>query len=406
MQHIGDLTPDPVNARKHGQRNLDVIADTLQQVGAARSIVIDEDGVILAGNGVVEAAAQVGIDRVQVVDADGETIIAVRRTGLTDEQKRRLALADNRAGELAEWDTEVLAAMAEDGTDFHGLWSDDELAELLEDADLGVGTEGLTDADAVPEPPAAPVTKPGDLWLLGEHRLLCGDSTVLTEMERATTNERAAMMWTDPPYGVNYVGKTKDALTIANDTAEGLAGLLHDAFSNAQIAALQEGAAFYIARPAVALSVTFGNVILGLGWRLHEELQWIKDAMVLGHSDYHIKHETIMFGYLPGGGRRGRGGTGWYGDHSQVSVFEVPRPKASPDHPTGKPVDLIKPHLQNSSTGADLVLDVFGGSGSTLIACQELGRRSVMIEIDPVYCDVIVERWQQFTGQGATREAA
>lgn len=403
MAHLRDLTPDPTNARAHTARNVGTIEAALREVGAARSIVIDENGVVLAGNATVEAAAAAGIENVQVIEADGETIIAVMRKNLTPEQKRRLALFDNRAAELAEWDTASLAAMVEAGDDMRGLWSDDELAALLED--VNGGTEGLTDPDEVPEPPAEPITKPGDLWLLGEHRVLCGDSTDISDVERLMAGDRAAMMWTDPPYGVNYEGKTKDALTIQNDDASGLADLLRDSFVNMRVA-LHDGAAFYIARPPGALSVTFGAVVLDIGWRFHEELQWIKDSMVLGHSDYHIKHETIIFGYVPGGGRRGRGGIGWYGDNAQTSVFEVPRPKASPDHPTAKPISLIVPHLQNSSTDNDLIVDPFGGSGSTLIACEELGRRCALVEIDPSYCDVIVERWQNFTSQSATREAA
>jgi DNA modification methylase len=278
------------------------------------------------------------------------------------------------------------------------------LSDLAESAGVvGFGaTEGLTDPDDVPDPPAEPITKPGDLWLLGRHRLLCGDSTKAEDVARLMAGEKATCLWTDPPYGVEYVGKTKDALRLQNDTAAGLRGLLDSSFANAAKSCV-DGAAFYIARPPGALSVTFGNAILDAGWRIHQELQWVKDSMVLGHSDYHIKHETIVFGYMPGGGRRGRGGDGWYGDNSQTSVFEVDRPKASPDHPTGKPVDLIMQHLANSSRPDDLVIDLFGGSGSTLIACEQTNRRCAMMEIDPTYCDVIVLRWEQFTGLTASR---
>ncbi|MPZ24516.1 MAG: hypothetical protein GEU28_13515 [Dehalococcoidia bacterium] len=394
------LTPDPRNARTHSDRNLALIERSLREVGAARSIVVDEAGTILAGNATVEAAEQVGITRVRVVEADGTELVAVRRANLTPEQKRRLALLDNRAAELADWDAAVLASLAED-TDLSGLWAPDELADLL--AAAPGQPELLGDPNDVPPVPDEPVTRPGDLWRLGPHRLLCGDATKAEDVHRLMAGERAACLWTDPPYGVAYVGKTKDALTLANDEAGGLEGLLRAAFANAT-EALVPGAAFYVAHPAGPLALTFMQVLSELGWRLRQWLVWVKDAFVLGHADYHYRHEPILFDYLPGDGRRGRGATGWYGDDAQDSVFEVPRPKASPDHPTSKPVSLVATMLANSTRAGDLVLDPFGGSGSTLIACAQLGRACRMVELDPRYCDVVVRRWETLTGQQAARQ--
>jgi DNA modification methylase len=393
------LIPDPRNARRHGERNVILIAEALKDVGAARSIVVDETGTVLAGNATIAAAGQAGLSRVRIIDADGSELIAVRRTGLTPEQKQRLALYDNRTAELAEWDTEVLAGLA-DEIDLSALWDTDELSDLL--GQEGPAVELLGDLDAVPEPPEEPVTQSGDLWLLGKHRLLCGDATDPTDVERLMVGQRASCLWTDPPYGVDYVGKTSDALTIANDRADGLEGLLIAAFGT-MTPHLTDGAAFYIAHPAGPLAQVFAQVITTLGWRLRQTLVWVKDSLVLGHADYHYRHEPLLFGYLPGSGRRGRGSAGWYGDDAQDTVFEIPRPKASPDHPTSKPVALVTAHLTNSTRRGELVLDPFGGSGTTLIACEHLGRVGRMLELDPRYCDVSVRRWEELTGKQAVR---
>lgn len=354
---------------------------------------------LLAGNATLAAAGQAGLARVRIVDADGTELIAVRRTGLTPEQKQRLALYDNRAGELAEWDTEVLASLADD-VDLTALWDADELADLLADGYATLALDG--DLDDVPDLPADPVTRPGDLWTLGPHRLLCGDATDPADLARLMAGEGATCLWTDPPYGVSYVGKTADALTIANDTETGLAGLLQAALT-AVSPHLAPGAAFYIAHPAGPLALTFAQVVADLGWSVRQTLVWVKDSLVLGRSDYHYRHEPLLFGYLPGPGRRGRGGAGWHGDNAQDSVFEIPRPRASPDHPTTKPVALVTAMLANSTRRGDVVLDPFGGSGTTLIACAELGRSARLLEIDPRYCDVAVRRWEVVTGETAAR---
>lgn len=272
-----------------------------------------------------------------------------------------------------------------------------EVERLLRDIEQA----DVVDDDAPPLP-AAPETRPGDLYELGRHRLLCGDATVATDVERLMDGERASMLWTDPPYGVDYVGKTKDALTIENDGAEGLVALLRDAFAMANTA-LSDGAAIYIAHPAGARSLAFGQAVVEQGWRFHQSLVWVKDALVLGHSDYHYRHEPVILAYKPGGGRRGRGGKGWYGDNRQDTIFEVPRPKASREHPTSKPPALIAEHLRNSSRRNGIVLDVFGGSGSTLVAAEGTGRSARLLELDPRYCDVIVQRWEALTGEKAKR---
>lgn len=200
-------------------------------------------------------------------------------------------------------------------------------------------------------------------------------------------------------------GKTPRKLRIAGDDAKGLERLLRDAFS-AVGEVLAPGARIYVAHPAGPLSVAFAQAFVSQGWRLHQTLVWVKDSMVLGHADYHYRHEPILYGYAPGQGRWGRGGKGWYGGAAQTSVLEVPRPAASPEHPTAKPVELIVRCLRNSSIEEDAVLDPFAGSGSTLIASELLGRRAFALELDPCYCDVIVSRWEQVTGRKAVKVKA
>jgi site-specific DNA-methyltransferase (adenine-specific) len=262
-----------------------------------------------------------------------------------------------------------------------------------------------------------PRSKPGDLWLLGEHRVLCGDATSAEDVGALMASELAACMWTDPPYGVSIVGgyrrlsssqriaERPDSSTIMGDTPGALPDLLLGAFAGAP---LEPGSPWYCARPAGAPSFLFADAIRKLGWHLHEELQWVKGTMVLGHSDYHLRHETIMYGWTPGEGRSGRGshaGSRWYGDNAQTSVFEIPL-RPSPDHPSMKPVELVTAHIGNSARPGGLVYDPFLGSGTTVIACEQLGRRCYGLEIEPHYVDVIVARWEAFTGKPATRVEA
>jgi len=263
----------------------------------------------------------------------------------------------------------------------------------------------MRDRNEVPPVPARPRTRAGELWVLGEHRLLCGDATSSKDVRRLLAGDRADLLWTDPPYGVNYAGKTESRLRIANDVAAGIDRLLERAFF-AIDEVLRPGARLYVAHPAGALSVAFGIRFLAQGWRLHQTLMWCKDAMVLGRSDYHYSHEPIHYGYKPGPGRWGRGAKGWHGGNDQTSVFHVPRPKASRDHPTAKPVELIRRCVANSCLPGQVVLDPFCGSGSTVIAAEQFGVRCFALEIDPGYCDVIVTRWESFTGQKARRVCA
>jgi DNA modification methylase len=215
--------------------------------------------------------------------------------------------------------------------------------------------------------------------------------------------ERLAFVWTDPPYGVSYVGKTDEALTIENDADPAkLVGLLRTAFT-AALEICAPGAAWYVAAPAGPVMHTFTSVLTELGL-LRQSLVWVKDVFVLGHSDYHYRHETVFYGFTPSPGRRGRGGDGWYGPNNADTVLEIPRPKASRDHPTMKPFELIARCLTNSTSRGDLVGDPFGGSGSTLLAAHQLDRTARLIELDPRYVDVICRRCQELTGELRVRD--
>jgi DNA modification methylase len=397
---VDNLTPDPNNANVG---DVAAIRRSLTVFGQRKPVVVRQTGqdsagrptgIIIAGNHTFKAALELGWDHIAAAfSADDETTA------------KAYALADNRTGELASWDDVQLAAtlreLSGEAFDMESLgWSADDLAALLRGKSAGGVGSGvaLTDPDDAPDVPVVPVSTLGDLWLLGPHRVLCGDALDAVAVETMLGGNRADCMWTDPPYGVEYVGKTKEALTIKGDGAAGLSGLLAGAFTVAT-AALGPGAAVYVAHPAGALHKQFIESFLAVGWSFRQGLVWVKDSMVLGHSDYHYRHEPILYGFTPGGeGRLGRGGDRWHGDHSQTTVFEVARPSRSEAHPTMKPVALVSAMLANSCSPGGLVYDPFGGSGSTLLAAHATGRVAALVELEPAYVDVICRRYQEHTG--------
>lgn len=385
---IESLTLDPKNARSH-DGGIPEIAASLNEFGQRRNVVVWHD-VVMAGNGVVMAARTLGWTQIEIARLPDEWDY---------ERAQAYALIDNRTAELSGWNVPVLdelrLSLDEQGWDLTGFGFDP-IPMDLKFADR--------DADEVPDVPEEPQAKTGDLWQLGEHRVMCGDATDVDIVTKLMGGGMASCMWTDPPYGVDYVGKTKKALTIKGDDRAGLRELVTAAFTVAD-KFLLSGSPFYCAHPAGARSITFGEVIESVGWSIHETLVWVKNAMVLGHADYHYRHEPIYYGWTPGEGRSGRGkhaGSRWYGDHSQTSVLEYDKPARSEAHPTMKPVGLVEQCLLNSTQVGDIVFDPFGGSGSTLIACEQTGRKCRMMELDPRYVDVIVHRWEEFTGDKAT----
>lgn len=371
---IEDLTLDPRNARTHSQKNLDAIAASLTKFGQRKPIVITEDGVVLAGNGTLEAAKSLGWDHidVSVTPADWDLDTA-----------RAYALADNRTAELAEWDESILAQ---------------QLLEL-HDADFDIEALGFEmpqviepepiDEDEVPLEPE-PKVKHRDLWKLGEHLLFCGDATEVGAYERLLGEDQVDLVWTDPPYGVSYVGQ--GGMTIENDNLDigALEEFLRQSF-NAMFTFTKPGACWYVAAPSGNLFQAFSIPLSELEvWR--HTLVWVKDALVMGRADYHYRHESIFYGWTPGAAHQEPP------DRKQDTVWEVPRPRSNKEHPTMKPIELITRAINNSSRANDLVLDPFAGSGSTLIAAEQTRRRARVMEIDPKYCDVIIARWERITG--------
>jgi site-specific DNA-methyltransferase (adenine-specific) len=288
-----------------------------------------------------------------------------------------------------------LLTLQEEGfnTDLTGF-SDDELNALLTVETV----EGETDPDEVPEPPVEPITKLGDIWILGNHRLMCGDSTSIDSVNRLMGGEHANLLLTDPPYNVAYEGKTEDALTIQNDSMgnESFAQFLRDAYSTADTV-MKEGAVFYIWH-APSEVYNFSKAVFEVGWKLRQCLIWNKNALILGRQDYHWKHEPCLYGWKEGAAHY------WGSDRTQTTVLDFNKPRRNGEHPTMKPVELFEYQIKNSSKPLDVVLDLFGGSGTTAIACEKTGRKARLMELDPKYCDVIVKRWEDFTGKKARLE--
>ena len=392
------LIPYARNSRTHSDAQVAQIAASIKEFGFTNPVLIDETGSIIAGHGRVMAARKLAI-------AD---VPSIRLTHLTEAQKKAYVIADNKLALNAGWDDEMLAVELTDlkdmgfDLDLTGF-STDEIEALL----APVGTEGLTDEDSVPEVPEAPVTVLGDVWLLGKHRVMCGDSTSIDAVEKLMDGQKADMVFTDPPYGMSYgggraAGSTKKGAIVKahgmilgdDKTGDDLISLIRDALASA-IAVSKSGSATYVCFPWRTYS-EFEAAMEECGLKASACIVWDKKSIGLGNANYRPQHEFIF--YCKGGA--------WYGDKAQSDVWYMSRGATGAYvHPTQKPVEMIQRALENSSKGGDTVLDVFGGSGSTLIACEKTGRINRSMELDPKYCDVIVHRWQEFTGQTATLES-
>lgn len=404
----------PVDGLKHYGKNprrgdVDKIAESLRENGQYKAIVVRAgSNEVLAGNHTLKAAKQLGWDKIAATFVD-----------VDDDAAARIVLVDNRTNDLATYDDAELTSLLQslptlDGTGFTPV----DLADLL-GAIEQEPAESPDGADDIPGTAPKPTSKLGDVFTLGRHRVICGDSTDPAVLEKLLGEEKPDLMWTDPPYGVEYVGKTKDALRIENDGAAGLDGLLRAAFA-AAARVLRPGAPIYVAH-ADTERVTFEQTLRAAGFLIRQNLIWVKNSIVLGHSDYHYKHEPILqgeapelddetpaegkthepllYGFTPGAaGRLGRGGPKWYGPNNGSTVFDFPKPPANREHPTMKPVDLILAMLANSVRPGGLVFDPFAGSGSTLIAAHYHGADARVVELDPRYVDVICARFQKLTG--------
>lgn len=386
---VSDLIPYARNSRTHSDEQVAQIAASIKEWGWTVPCLIDPDGGIIAGHGRIMAAQKLGIADVPCMVAEG----------WTDAQKRAYVIADNKLALNAGWDNDMLKVELSEleGLDFDLSlvgFDDDELAGFLEPEP----SEGLTDEDAVPDIPEQPITVEGDVWLLGRHRLMCGDSTSIDAVERLCEGLLVDMWLTDPPYNVAYEGKTKDALTIQNDKMEGsvFRQFLSDSYTAAD-ASMKPGAVFYIWH-ADSEGYNFRGAAKDTGWAVRQCLIWKKQTMVMGRQDYHWKHEPCLYGWKSGAGHL------WATDRKQTTILEFDRPSRNAEHPTMKPVELFEYQMLNNTKGGDLVLDSFGGSGTTAIACEKHGRMARLMELDPKYCDVIIKRWQEYTGEQATLE--
>lgn len=385
-KNVSELIPYVNNSRTHSDEQVAQIAASIKEFGWTNPILIDGDNGIIAGHGRVMAARKLGVDKVPTIQIKD----------LTEAQKKAYIIADNRLALNAGWDNEVLRLefdqLEDMGFDLELTgFSLDEI-EALNPEEF---TEGLTDEDEAPPLPPEPKTKLGDIYQLGKHRLMCGDSCSTTDMEKLCDGQLVDMWLTDPPYNVAYEGKTKDALKIQNDSMgdDQFRQFLRDAYVTADIV-MKPGAVFYIWH-ADSEGYNFRGAAQDAGWKVRQCLIWKKSTMVMGRQDYHWKHEPCLYGWKEGAGHL------WATDRKQTTILEFDKPSRNGEHPTMKPVALFEYQMLNNTKGGDIVLDSFGGSGTTLIAAEKNGRVARLMELDPKYCDVIVKRWEDFTGKKA-----
>lgn len=410
----GELIPY-VNNPRNNENAVDVVAGSIKEFGFKNPIIVDRNNVIIAGHTRLLAARKLGLDQVPVIRAED----------LTEKQVKAFRIADNKTAELSEWDDELLAMELEGLEDMFTGFSDGEIDALLNQD----GPADVVEDDFEVVLPEEPKAKPGDIYQLGKHRLMCGDSTKLEDVQKLMGGEMADMVFTDPPYNVDYTGGTKDSLKIQNDNMDDSTfyNFLYDAFS-CMLEVTKPGGGIYICHSE---DINFRPAMVNSGWLLKQCIIWVKNSLVLSRQDYHWRHEPILYGWKPGAAHK------WYGGRKQDTVIEdskfvtiteagdgfnihiddgvdtvvfkvpsyeieyaaddfgttvwrVDRPSRNAEHPTMKPIELVARAIRNSSKKGNIVLDTFGGSGSTLIACEQLDRACYTMELDPVYVDVIM----------------
>jgi DNA modification methylase len=371
---IEDLIPYVNNSRTHSEEQVTQIASSIKEFGWTNPILVDGENGVIAGHGRILAGKKLGHTEVPTIEL----------SGLSDAQKKAYVIADNKLALNAGWDAEVLKVEFEElqnlGYDLSLTgFSDKELKEFTAEV-----IEGLTDEDAVPELPEEPKTKLGDIYVLGNHRLMCGDSTSIDAVEKLMDGNKADMVFTDPPYGVDYKG-------INNDSRNGLEDLLRGAFANYLVVS-KSGASIYCFHSDRCADV-FHKVFREF-FHFSSMIIWAKNSLTLSQTDYQSQHEPCLYGWMNNGTHS------WYSDRKQTSIWKFDKERFE-GHTTPKPVGLVEKAINNSSKGGDIVIDLFGGSGSTMIASEKIERCARIMELDPKYCDVIVKRWEDFTGKKA-----
>jgi len=385
---IERLIPRANNPRTHSREQVARIAASIREFGFTNPILVGADDDIIAGHARLLAAEKLAMKEVP--------IIVLRH--LSPAQRRALVIADNQlAISGAAWDEEMLrielAILHEEDYNLDLVGFDDvELQRLLEREDTA---EGLTDEDEVPDLTETPISAAGDLWILGDHKLLVGDATVDTDVAKLTAGDAVDLIFTDLPYNVDYEGYTEDRLKIKNDrmTAEQFQRFLLAAFSSYR-RIVKPGASMYVCHSS-SWQREFQNAMESAGFETRCQIIWAKNTFAWGFGRYKFQHEPIFYCHVAGQK------DAWYGDKSQSTLWEEKKPAANRIHPTAKPVELVERALINSSKAGDIVADLFGGSGSCLIGCERRGRKARLMEIDPKYADCIVHRWQQYTGKQA-----
>ena len=401
---VDELLPYARNSRLHSDAQVAAIAASIKEFGFCNPVLIDAENGIIAGHGRVLGARKI----------DMKIVPCLRLGHLTETQRRAYVIADNRLAEKgASWDDAMLACEFADlvtagyNVELTGFSAEEFAALMTKEV-----AAGLTDEDATPEPPETPVTVLGDVWLLGKHRLMCGDSTSITAVDTLMAGGQADMLITDPPYNVAYGGAGGNAAnknkvdggkrntqTILNDdmSDDAFRQFLRDAFTTATTA-MKPGAVFYIWH-SDSEGYNFRGACRDAGLTVRQCLIWKKSQLVMGRQDYQWKHEPCLYGWKDGAGHL------WAADRKQTTILEFDKPSTNDIHPTMKPVALFEYQMLNNTKGADVVLDLFGGSGTTAIACEKHGRHARLMELEPRYVDVICRRWEEFTGQKAVREA-
>jgi DNA modification methylase len=379
---IEDLIPYANNSRTHSDAQIQQLTKSIQEFGWTNPVLLDGENGIIAGHGRLLAAQKLGETKVPTIEL----------SHLDENQKRAYIIADNKLALNAGWDNEILsfeiAELKDAGYDLDLLGFSSEEIDTLKPEVI----EGLTDEDAVPEVPEEPKTKLGDIYQMGNHRLMCGDSTSIDAVDKLMDGQKADMVFTDPPYGVSYTGGAKKWDGIKNDSLqnENLVDFLNAVF-NCGVLSTKDSAPWYIWH-ASNTSADFYQALQQIGKKPSAQIIWVKNIMAGGFGDYRGKHEPCI--YCSGGKNA------WHGGRDQHTIWNIDRER-NYQHPTQKPVALAEKALGNSSKSGDTIVDFFGGSGSTMIACEKQNRHARLMELDPKYCDVIVKRWEDFTGKEA-----